>query len=395
MFPTQKEQEKLKMMMSQFRWYYNSIIDVIYREYGKDDITKNKKYSNYTIRDLFRKYRLIETRTENVIFQDFEKDENNNSLPVPFWWDGQVHSRLPRGAINKCVYALNSAVSNYRNGNIKKFTMKDMTTKKNTEYLHFEDSQFPAFIRNIKSRYWFTTKNRKREFISFNDIDAKKRSIEILYEKDTDRYFLHYPVEVNWYPSEDKRIESQDMFTYNDNRIISLDPGVRKFLVGYDPCGTSVFIGDKASKTLSAMLLDVDTSQDKISSWRNIKNYINELHWKSISYLVRNYDIIILPEFRVSEMLKKKKLGRMTKRLLSMFSFYKFKQRLEYKCSVYNKKLIIVDESYTSKTCGNCGVLNDVGSKEEYCCSSCGVIIDRDVNGARNILIKNVGLRCS
>lgn len=383
------------MMMSQFRWYYNSIIDVIYREYGKNDITKNKKYSNYTVRDLFRKYKLIETRTENVIFQDFEKDENNNSLPVPFWWDGQVHNRLPRGAINKCVYSLNSAVSNYRNGNIKKFTMKDMTTKKNTEYLHFEDSQFPAFIRNIKSRYWFTTKNRKREFISFNDIDAKKRSIEIIYEKDTDRYFLHYPVEVNWYPSEDKRIESQNMFNYNDNRIISLDPGVRKFLVGYDPCGTSVFIGDKASKKLSAMLLDVDTSQDKISSWRNIKNYINELHWKSISYLVRNYDVIILPEFRVSEMLKKRKLGRMTKRLLSMFSFYKFKERLEYKCSVYNKKLIIVDESYTSKTCGNCGVLNDVGSNEEYCCSLCGVIIDRDVNGARNILIKNVGLRCS
>jgi transposase len=78
-----------------------------------------------------------------------------------------------------------------------------------------------------------------------------------------------------------------------------------------------------------------------------------------------------------------------------MFSFYKFRERLEYKCSIYNKKLFLVDESYTSKTCGNCGILNEVGSNELFTCSTCNIGMDRDVNGSRNIFIKNVRLRCS
>ena len=77
-----------------------------------------------------------------------------------------------------------------------------------------------------------------------------------------------------------------------------------------------------------------------------------------------------------------------------MYSFYSFRQKLEWKCSLYNKKIFIVDESYTSKTCGRCGVLNDVKGNETYTCGSCGLVCDRDVSGARNIFIKNTGLRC-
>ena len=32
---------------------------------------------------------------------------------------------------------------------------------------------------------------------------------------------------------------------------------------------------------------------------------VEELHWKTISFLLENYDVIILPDFRVSQMIKK------------------------------------------------------------------------------------------
>ena len=78
---------------------------------------------------------------------------------------------------------------------------------------------------------------------------------------------------------------------------------------------------------------------------------------------------------------------------LLSFSRDSFKEKLQWKCSIHKKKLFIVDESYTSKTCGVCGVLNDVGGNETYTCSSCGLVCDRDVSGARNIFIKNIRLR--
>jgi len=49
-------------------------------------------------------------------------------------------------------------------------------------------------------------------------------------------------------------------------------------------------------------------------------------------------------------------------------------------------RLVVCTEEYTSKTCTRCGSVNDVGHQ----CSNCDLIIDRDVNGARNIFIKCV-----
>ena len=141
------------------------------------------------------------------------------------------------------------------------------------------------------------------------------------------------------------------------------------------------------------------TSNNKTKNVKRRKNefeiliyffFIKELHWKVSSFLVKNYDHILLPEFKTSQIVtKSKKLCKMTKRLMNMFSFYKFKEKLSHKCSVYGKELYIVDESYTSKTCGLCGTLSNVGGSEVYKCKSCKVEIDRDINGSRNIFLKN------
>lgn len=89
-------------------------------------------------------------------------------------------------------------------------------------------------------------------------------------------------------------------------------------------------------------------------------------------------------------MIKQRKLGKMTKRLLGIFQFYKFKQRLIEKCQNNGVKLFLVDESYTSKTCTSCGWLNQkLGSSKTFNCKKCKLEFDRDVNGARNILLKN------
>lgn len=56
-------------------------------------------------------------------------------------------------------------------------------------------------------------------------------------------------------------------------------------------------------------------------------------------------------------------------------------------------ELIDCTEEYTSKTCTRCGRINhNLGSNKVFTCASCKLIIDRDINGARNILLKNLGV---
>jgi putative transposase len=400
LFPSEEEKNLLKPMFEQFRWYYNSTVSIFYKHYGWDKILDKKEYFKYTIRDIIRKYEYREDIVDNICFQDFVYDENRNTPPIPPWWD-KIHQRLPRGASNKFTSSLNSAITNYKNKNINKFDMKYRSKKNPTDYLHFEDKDYPAFINKIKSHYWYRTRtqgvgDRKRKCISLADITQQKRGIEIIYEKQTDKYFLHYPVDVDWFPEDDKRNDSQVKFSSKGTRIISLDPGVRKFLVGYDPQGNSIFIGEGASVELTNLLYTIDKTDDKqyqFLLWKKVKNLVEELHWKTISFLIENYDVILLPDFRVSRMIKSRKLARITKRLMCMFSFHSFKTKLKYKCKTYGKTLIIVDESYTSCTCGVCGMINKTGGKEVFRCSSCELEIDRDVTGSRNILIKNISLR--
>ena len=53
-------------------------------------------------------------------------------------------------------------------------------------------------------------------------------------------------------------------------------------------------------------------------------------------------------------------------------------------------KIHICNEAYTSKTCGCCGNLNNyLGGSKTFNCSECGILIDRDYNGARNIYLKH------
>ena len=76
-----------------------------------------------------------------------------------------------------------------------------------------------------------------------------------------------------------------------------------------------------------------------------------------------------------------------TVRLMLNESHFKFLEKLKNKCKEKQNILIIPTEEYTSKTCGVCGKLNKPHDRD-YKCLSCGVEIDRDINGARNILLK-------
>jgi len=128
---------------------------------------------------------------------------------------------------------------------------------------------------------------------------------------------------------------------------------------------------------------------------KKIKNLKDELHWKTINYLTKKHKIILIGNLSTKRIINngnnKNNLNKMTKRIAVALSFYQFRERLKYKCYIRDTKYKLVDEFLTSKLCTKCGnEKKDLGTEKVYDCASCNIKIDRDVNGARNILLKSL-----
>ncbi len=64
------------------------------------------------------------------------------------------------------------------------------------------------------------------------------------------------------------------------------------------------------------------------------------------------------------------------------------RRQLGYKCGWYGSALVVADRWYpSSKTCSGCGWRKPSLplSERMFCCKACGLVIDRDLNAARNL----------
>ena len=211
--------------------------------------------------------------------------------------------------------------------------------------------------------------------------------------KQNGRYFLCVPRDVQIKRPENQRLS-----------ICALDPGARTFQTVYSP-ELCIKIGehDFAKIYRYCIALDKLTSRRKTEKKRRfdkpmqrirwkIRNLVDEMHNKTALFLCKTFDIIYLPHFETKDMTKKheRKLKNKAVRNMLTWSHYRFKQHLKNKAAEYSCVVVDCDEAYTSKTCGNCGEINNVGGREVWKCKHCGKKHDRDINGARNIFIKNV-----
>lgn len=122
---------------------------------------------------------------------------------------------------------------------------------------------------------------------------------------------------------------------------------------------------------------------------KKLEQLKNELHNKAIKYLVSNYGRIIIPNLEIQEM--SMKFNSKLARSLYNLSYGKMMMKLKEKSEEYNVNLIVRPEYYTSKTCTRCGNIKQglKLSDRIYECERCKLVIDRDINAARNIMLRN------
>ena len=192
----------------------------------------------------------------------------------------------------------------------------------------------------------------------------------------------------------------------NQGRLVSLDPGVRTFLTLYSPDGCGkIGVGDfgrivrlchhlDSLKSKHAKATGARKSRLKKAIWRHqwrIRDLVNELHHKAARYLVENYDVIFIPEFKSQEMVCKtaRKINNKTARMLLTWAHYRFRQFLQHKAREFGKSVVIVNEAYTSKTISWTGeLIPNLGGRKIVQSKLTGDRMDRDYNGARGIFLR-------
>jgi IS605 OrfB family transposase len=122
------------------------------------------------------------------------------------------------------------------------------------------------------------------------------------------------------------------------------------------------------------------------------ENIINEIHYKTINDLIKTNDYIFYGDIKSHNIVKNNKNHNLN-RDINDLKFYLFKQRLQYKAHIANKVVYLVNESFTTQTCSFCGNINkNVESSKIYKCLNqyCNKHIGRDINAAKNILMKGI-----
>ncbi len=133
----------------------------------------------------------------------------------------------------------------------------------------------------------------------------------------------------------------------------------------------------KGSKNREKAKIRRAKAYEKVARIR--KHILNEI----TTELAKTKSIIAIENLNVAGMMQNHHLAR----AIGDAGFGEFRRMLEYKCAWYGSKIIVIDRWYpSSKTCSNCGAINDnltLNDRTFKC--DCGLEIDRDLNAAINI----------
>jgi putative transposase len=111
----------------------------------------------------------------------------------------------------------------------------------------------------------------------------------------------------------------------------------------------------------------------------------DHLH-KLTTYLAKNHGRIVIEDLSIHAMMSNRRLARS----IADSGWGELAAMLEYKCRWYGSKLIKASRWFaSSRTCSGCGLIKELLplAIRVFDCPACGLILDRDVNAARNLAI--------
>jgi putative transposase len=105
---------------------------------------------------------------------------------------------------------------------------------------------------------------------------------------------------------------------------------------------------------------------------------------KLTSSLATEYGTVVVERLNVGGMIRNRRLAR----AITDTGLAEIRRQLTYKTTWYGSRLVVADRFYpSSRTCSACGWVKAKLTLAEhtFICETCGVVLDRDLNAARNL----------
>lgn len=423
--PNQVQKKLFNKWINTSRSVYNKVI-----AHTRNMESRPSTYNHFALRDRFvtsitRKFntdyavytdsisritKLLNNETDPIIayhYQLFIKKTKERIRHLPRFQNEQVPDyelETPKairdGAVQDVCKAFTSCFANLKAGNIKIFELK-FKEKKNPKQSCVLSSSCITKVNNGFKIYPNLLKENSlvkighRNKRKYKNIDTSK-DIRLTYTKG--EYWVHIPLKCD--------IVKFQMPHSKDLKICGIDPGIRTFMTTYS--NTTITEYNVNNNKMKKMRTKYDVLKKKLKD--NVKkikrstfdklekqesNYIDELHWKTINGILSNNDIVFYGDIKSHDIVKPqdhkpKRFQKHINRDMMQLKFFKFKQRLFYKADLMNKKVFPVSEYYTTKTCSLCGAINDPREKKQFECIRCSSLIHRDINAAKNIMLKGM-----
>ncbi len=422
--PTEEQRAMLDRNLKVSNYTYNKTVTLI-------NNSKGQKLSKFTLRDqlvtvstrkgceLFNKVSNAKLKISNVIktllktrklknvvrafiikqkiwrvvkaWYDFIKESTppvSNQTLKPF--EIAIHKDIRANAVFECYTNYTNCMNAVKSGRIRFFKLKYRSRRKNKWSMGITKTMIKIDNGNLRftdssltdKRIRFANRTRK---LLRNVTEIKDSTIT----KENGVYKLRLPVVITI----PQNIEIK--------KVVGIDPGVSTFLNMFCPEQTvtikqseEIKSIDKLRKRIKKLRKSKQRKRIRRSMLckldKRLANIVDELHWKSITYIVNNYDLIFLEKFESHSTVKGGK-NKHTNRNTNNLKHYKFRERLMYKAKSLSKIVSLVNAHHTTKTCSSCGTLKDMKlSDRTYDCSVCNLTFNRDFNAGKNMILKGM-----
>lgn len=360
-YPTQEQEEVLWTLSNQCRLLYNFALQERMDEWKDNKVSINYNKQQNDLPDLKEKYPNYGWVYSKVLQSTLKKLDGSYKSFFSLWKNGETTARPPKFRGKGYFFTMNYNQSGFKLSDHK---IRFSQSYKKDIPLEF-DIHTPVFD------------NVKQVEISENN---GKYFVSITYEVETPEY-----VDNGLYQAWDLGVTKQTGVNL-EGRFTEIK-NIRPDKYWEKPIAELQSRRDHCKKN-SRKYKFVNGLKRKVE--RKCRHQIKDFQHKVSKRIVNNTksNTILVGDLSVKHMPKSKQANRhLNKSTQNTGVLARFTQFLTYKAELVGKKVIKVDERYTSKVCSSCGQVHNMPLYERVMNCDCGNRLDRDKNSSVNIMM--------